>query len=104
MANRYAAALGRIGARVRLAKLSPQRRREVSAKAQAAHLRGTLPERLRPLFPVQDFPDLRLPRDKDTILEVVLQSGEAEHLAWLRRRVGDTEIHRWIRERRSARS
>jgi hypothetical protein len=102
MANRYAAALGRIGARVRLAKLSPQRRREVSAKAQAAHLGGRLPERLRPLFPAHCSADLRLPHDKDTILEVVLLSGEAEHLAWLRRRIGEAEIHRWIHERRSA--
>jgi hypothetical protein len=39
---------------------------------------------------------LRLPRDKDTILEVVLLSGEAERLAWLRRRHGEAEISRWI--------
>jgi hypothetical protein len=100
MKNRYAAALGRIGAKARMLKLSPERRQEIASKAREKRLAGALPEFLRPLFPDCNFEGLRLPRDRSLVLLAVLTHGTDAQIYWLRRRFGASEIRRWIRRGR----
>jgi hypothetical protein len=100
MKNRYAAALGRIGAQARMRKFSPEQRQAIAGKAWATRLDGALPTYFRSLFVDQTFEDLRLPRDKSLLLLAVISRGTDAHLAWIRRRYGAGEIRRWIRRRR----
>jgi hypothetical protein len=97
MTNRYASALGRLGARVRMAKLARDLRRAIADKAQSARKGGALPESLRSLFPEGEFETLHLPRDRSIVMRAVLASGSPAQIGWLRVRYGRAGIQRWIR-------
>lgn len=59
-----------------------------------------LPETLRPLFWDCDFDALRWPRDREPITSRILAAGSWEANRWLRARLGDRELGRWIESRR----
>jgi hypothetical protein len=106
--NAHAVALGRLGGlkggakggRARAAALSPARRREISCQAAAARWLGQLPELVRPLFWEYRLEDLRLSDDLDQVVLKVLAYGRPEHVEWLRRRLGEAGIRRWICRRK----
>jgi hypothetical protein len=79
-----------------MAALSPQERRSIARNAAAARWTGQLPEVLRSLFWEYPFDELRLPQHQNEVLLKVLSYGSADQVAWLRRRLGDTVIRRWI--------
>ena len=108
MKNVHAVALGRLGGikggpkggRARALTLSSERRREISRLAASARWSGRLPEVLRPLFWDYTFAELRFPDHMNELIFKVLCHGDAAQLAWLRRRVGDAAIRRWIIKRK----
>jgi hypothetical protein len=59
-----------------------------------------LPESLRPLFWDYDFEQLGWPEHRDFVIARILQNGGDDAIAWLHEVVGDTELARWLRERR----
>jgi hypothetical protein len=103
--NPHAVALGRLGGakggHARSASLSPDRRRAIARAAAAARWTGGLPELLRSAFWNYTFDELNIADHRQLIIFQVLASGNAEQKAWLRRRLGDDEIERWIRARRA---
>jgi hypothetical protein len=100
MINRYAAALGRIGVRVRMQALAAEKRRQIANRARATRLHGALPESLRALFPERPFETLLRPRLKSLLMLTVLTRGTSEQVEWLGHRFGPREVHRWLRRRR----
>jgi hypothetical protein len=58
-----------------------------------------LPELLRPLFWQYAFEKLKLARDKNLIIFHVLSSGGKEHKNWLRQKIGDEAIRKWLESR-----
>lgn len=105
MKNPHAVALGRLGGakggQARSASLSPDRRREIARAAAAARWTGSLPDMLRSAFWNYSFEELNIADHRDLIIFQVLASGSSEQKAWLRRRLGDDEIERWIRARKA---
>jgi hypothetical protein len=103
--NPHAVALGRLGGakggRARSVALTPERRRAIARAAAAARWTGALPELLRSAFWNYRFDELNVADHRDLITLQVLASGNAEQKGWLRRRLGDEEIARWIRARRA---
>lgn len=61
-----------------------------------------LPELLRPLFWDHDFDALRWEEHRDLVVSRVLSDGDLAALQWLRARLGDGALRRWI-ERRGGR-
>ena len=55
-----------------------------------------LPELLRPLLWDYSFSQLSLARDRDLIIRRVLSNGSWDTVRWLRRRLGDQELRRWL--------
>jgi len=103
--NPHAVALGRLGGakggQARSASLSPDRRREIARAAAAARWTGSLPDMLRSAFWNYSFEELNIVDHRGLIIFQVLASGSSEQKAWLRRRLGDDEIERWIRARKA---
>jgi hypothetical protein len=103
--NPHAVALGRLGGakggQARSASLSPDRRREIARAAAAARWTGSLPDMLRSAFWNYSFEELNIADHRGLIIFQVLASGSSEQKAWLRRRLGDDEIERWIRARKA---
>jgi len=103
--NPHAVALGRLGGakggQARSASLSPDRRREIARATAAARWTGSLPDMLRSAFWNYSFEELNIADHRDLIIFQVLASGSSEQKAWLRRRLGDDEIERWIRARKA---
>lgn len=62
-------------------------------------LESQLPETLRKLFWDHDFDRLSWERDQDLITARVLVSGPWPSIRWLRRRLGDDGLKRWILSR-----
>ncbi len=62
--------------------------------AQSIH--PTLPGDLRPLFWDYDFQDLCWDDDRALIIRRVLTSGPWDSVQWLRSRVNDDTLGRWI--------
>jgi hypothetical protein len=102
--NRNAVALGRLGglkggpARARV--LSEPRRRAIGRRAAAARWQGLLPEVLRPLFWQNRLEDISFSEHIDHVVLQVLAYGNGRQVNWLRRRLGDDGIRKWIVERR----
>jgi hypothetical protein len=63
---------------------------------------GGLPSDLRSLFWDYDFRKLRWDSDRDLITARILSAGERRDLTWLRKRLTNEELKRWIVERRGA--
>jgi hypothetical protein len=57
-----------------------------------------LPELLKPLFWEYDFGSLSVERDKDFLIRRILTRGDWSAIAWLRRRIGDKLLRKWILE------
>ena len=104
MKNPHAVALGRIGGLkggpARFAALSAEQRSQLARRAAASRWQGQLPELLRSLFWDYPFDELRLPEHRSEVLMKVLSYGTPDQIAWARRRFGDPQIRRWIRERK----
>jgi len=98
--NRNAVALGRLGGRkggpARARALSQPRRRAIGRRGAAARWQGELPELLRPLFWQNGLEDINFSEHIDHVMLHVLTYGNAPQINWLRRRVGDEGIRRWI--------
>jgi hypothetical protein len=105
MKNPHAVALGRLGGSkggiARSRNLTPERRREISRAAAEARWSGRLPELLRPAFWQYKLEELHFDEHRNLVMIHVLTTGNAEQVAWLRRRLGDEAIEEWIRERRA---
>jgi hypothetical protein len=59
-----------------------------------------LPVRLRALFWDYSFAKLRWPRDRELVVNRILQSGAWEDVKWLRSEFGDAALRVWIVRRR----
>jgi len=98
--NPHAVALGRLGGLkggpARTASVPPERRRDIARRAAAARWSGQLPELMRSLFWEYPFDQVRLPDHRSEVLLKALEYGNAEQLAWVRRRIGDARIRKWI--------
>lgn len=55
-----------------------------------------LPDLLRPLFWDHEFDRLAWPASRDLIIARILQSGGENAIRWLRQKLGDLELGRWI--------
>jgi len=62
--------------------------------------RPGLPQQLKRLFWDCDFARLRWDAHRDMVISRVLAHGALDDLRWLRRRVGDAALARWIIRRR----
>ncbi|MBN2574772.1 MAG: hypothetical protein JXP73_09425 [Deltaproteobacteria bacterium] len=104
MKNANAVALGRLGGLQggpsRARSLSQARRRAIGRRAAAARWQGTLPELLRPLFWQNRIEDISLAKHVDHVVLLVLTNGNGRQVNWLRRRLDDDGIRRWIIERK----
>jgi hypothetical protein len=98
--NRNAVALGRLGGRkggpARARALSEPRRRAIGRRGAAARWQGKLPELLRSLFWQNSLEDINFSEHLDHVMLHVLAYGNAPQINWLRRRLGDEGIRRWI--------
>jgi hypothetical protein len=63
---------------------------------------GSLPDLLRSFLWDYDFDALTWEDDRELIIERVLARGNWDALNWLRARVGDRFLRRWIIEHRGA--
>jgi hypothetical protein len=79
-----------------MAALPAAERRSIARRAAAARWTGQLPESLRSLFWDYPFDELRLPQHQNEVLLKVISYGNADQVAWLRRRLGDSRIRQWI--------
>jgi hypothetical protein len=108
MKNVHAVVLGRLGGikggpkggRARALKLSPERRERIARLAASARWSGRLPELLRPLFWEYPFEELRIPDHANEVIFKIICCGDLAQLMWLRRRIGDDTIRRWIIKRK----
>lgn len=104
MKNRNAVALGRLGGRkggpARSRALSEPRRRAIGRRAAAARWHGELPELLRPLFWQSSLEAINFSKHINHVMLHVLTYGNAAQVNWLRRRLGDDGIRRWILARK----
>ena len=55
-----------------------------------------LPEQLRPLFWDYSFSQLSFAKDRDLIIRRVLANGSWDTVRWLRKRLGDQEVRKWL--------
>jgi hypothetical protein len=98
--NRHAVALGRLGGLkggpARARALQRSQRQAISRRAAAARWQGALPEILRPLFWQGRLEDVNLVDHVDHVLLQVLANGDGRQIHWLRRRLGDDRIRKWI--------
>jgi hypothetical protein len=98
--NPHAVALGRLGGLkggpARAQALSQTRRQTISRHAAAARWQGGLPEHLRSLFWQNRLEDISLFEHIDHVMLQVLAYGNRRQVNWLRRRLGDDGIRRWI--------
>jgi hypothetical protein len=104
MKNRSAVALGRLGGLkggpARARALSEPRRRAIGRRAAAARWQGTLPGLLRPLFWQNRLADINWLEHIDHVVLQVLCYGNSRQINWLRQRLGDDGIRKWIVARR----
>lgn len=105
MKNPHAVALGRLGGAkgglARARNLTPEGRRAIARAAADARWSGRLPELLRSAFWQYKFEELDLDEHRNLVMLHVLTGGNAEHIAWLRRRLGDNAVEAWIRQRKA---
>lgn len=59
----------------------------------------SLPVQLRPLFWQHNFSDLRLPRDRDYVIDRILTRGTLPDIQWVIHNVGKPTIKDWIYRR-----
>ena len=59
-----------------------------------------LPETLRPLFWEYDFDSLSWQKDKDLVIGRILESGRWTDIRYLRSRIADDALRRWITDHR----
>jgi hypothetical protein len=102
--NRNAVALGRLGGLkggpARARALNQSRRRAIGRSGAAARWQGTLPELLRPLFWQNRLEDISLSKHIDHVMLQVLAYGNGRQVNWLRKRLGDDGIRKWILDRK----
>ena len=69
---------------------------------ESAPVEEPLPDALRPLFWEYRFEDLRWPSHRDLVIGKILVAGGDTAHAWLRERVPDSDLLRWIHDRAGA--
>ena len=104
MKNQSAVRLGRLGGLkggpARALALSESRRRAIGRQAAVARWQGALPKLLRPLFWQNRLADINFQQHTDHVVLQVLAYGDSRQVNWLRRRLGDDGIRKWIVARR----
>ena len=55
-----------------------------------------LPKSLKPYFWDYPFSKLSLSRDRDLIIRRVLVSGSWESVTWLKKKIGDENLKKWL--------
>ncbi len=70
--------------------------------APASPSRHKLPEFLRPLFWEYRFRDLSWERDRDLVIDRVLEHGTLDAIRWLRAQAGDQALSEWLTRRHGA--
>ena len=67
-----------------------------SAVLEPAELSAPLPESLRSYFWDYSFENLSWEKDRELIIRRLLTDGSWDAIAWLRKRVGDGGLRRWL--------
>ena len=57
---------------------------------------ASLPKSFRSYFWDYSFKDISWPKDSDLIIRRLLTNGSWESIQWLRKRIGDEELRRWL--------
>lgn len=66
------------------------------AAVQSASTPAPLPESFRSYFRDYSFKDLSWPEDRELIIRRLLTDGSWDAIRWLRRRIGDDGLRKWL--------